>query len=876
MDTGHQYAIEAAQPVAADCLPGHLTPLVEGEWAVWRWFVLRGTGFPVERMSDLSFPHCAAAADRLLNAEASAKISQSDAIAAVNQILDRFRQKGITPDDDRFRATLTILRQIRAGRAPAVAAGTAFEGVLAAYTKTLQEQTARQAEFDQLFSHSLELQSRELRTVAHDPLFQEAIIWQSRQAFESGVRPLLERSNAVCGRNKKERQREELVANYLQRYCLKSETIGFFGPVAWGRLDPDSPVLEPAPGKNLVQKRTTYFEDWAIASVAERLSTIPELKWWTPPRIAPYFQQENRTLHSARSGPVMLDELAAALLPMCDGWNLPPDILAALAASAGFRNLTRQQLCDRLEELAAQGILVWRFLTPIEANAEVNLRSQLFRVRDPLLRQEALSALDRLESTRNAVSAAAGNAVQLNSALSDLEINFEEITRTPAQRNCGATYAARTIVYEDCQRDLVLAGSPELFRPVLPALSLLLRSLRWFVQAAGAAFHDVLQQPYRELSGGQEAAEIPATALASRIGAQVAESPSLQELERAFRNKWAEILCQSMSTAVVQFNSVEIRTQVEKAFPDLKAPCQPVLYYCPDMMISAPDAETIRRGEGLYVLSELHVAKNTLTSTLFVEQHPAKQELFAATAWDCHPESFKILPSRKWQRLTVRTNEGIFCPKDFLLATVPEAVAPTGLTSHPISDLSVCERGGRLTVKSPDGRCFDVLEAFADLFFSYLMHKASWLPELPHTPCVAIDRLVIQRESWRFPASSLQFALEKLEHLRFLGARKWKREHCLPEVMFVKTPLETKPFYVDLSSPIYVEILSKMVRRLVDSSFAGQEIIFSEMLPTTLGAWLQDAGGARYASEFRFALVDLTSRNYRVAKTREGSGDLRI
>jgi hypothetical protein len=823
-------------------------------------------------MSALSFPHCAAAADRLLNAEASARISQSDAIAAVNQTLDRFRQEGMTPDDDRFQATLTILRQIRAGRAPAVAAGMALEGVLAAYTMTLQEQAARQAEFDQLFSHSLEQQSRELETVAHDPLFQEAVIWQNRQAFESGVRPLLEHSNAACGRNKKERQREELVANYLQRYCLKSETIGFFGPVAWGLLSPDSPVLELAPGQNLVQRRTTYFEDWAIASVAERLSTIPELKWWIPPRLAPYFHLEKRTLHSARSGPMMLDELAAAVLPLCDGRNLPPDILAALTGRAGFCNLTRRQLCDRLEELAAQGVLVWRFLTPIEANAEINLRSQLFRVRDPLLRQEALSALDRLESTRNAVSAAAGNAVQLNSALSDLETNFEQITRTPAQRNCGATYAARTIVYEDCQRNLALGGSPELFRPILPALSLLLRSLRWFVQAAGAAFHDVLQQPYHELAGGQEA-EIPAATLASRIGAKVAELPAMLEVERAFRNKWAEILCLSMATATVQFNSGEIRTQVEKAFPDLKASCQPVLYYCPDMMISAPDAETIRRGEGLYVLSELHVAKNTLTSTLFVEQHPAKQELFSATAWDCHPESFRILPSRKWQRLTVRTNEGIFCPKDFLLATVPEAVAPTGLASHPISDLSVCKRGGRLTVKTPDGQYFDILEAFADLFFSFLMHKASWLPELPHTPRVAIDRLVIQREGWRFPAGSLQFALEKLEHLRFLGARKWKREYCLPETMFVKTPLETKPFYVDLSSPIYVEILSKMVRRLVDSSFAGQELIFSEMLPTPPGAWLQDAAGARYASELRFALVDLTSRSCRIARTGEESGD---
>jgi hypothetical protein len=141
-----------------------------------------------------------------------------------------------------------------------------------------------------------------------------------------------------------------------------------------------------------------------------------------------------------------------------------------------------------------------------------------------------------------------------------------------------------------------------------------------------------------------------------------------------------------------------------------------------------------------------------------------------------------------------------------------------------------------------------------------VMNKASWIPPLRHAPWVLIDKLVIHRETWRFRKDELDFAMKKDEASRFLGARRWMKSHGLPQKTFVKSALEVKPFYVDLESPVLVEILCRAIRRMNSSDAEGEELIFSEMLPGPQQLWLQDAKGASYTSELRFAVVDLKAR----------------
>jgi hypothetical protein len=81
----------------------------------------------------------------------------------------------------------------------------------------------------------------------------------------------------------------------------------------------------------------------------------------------------------------------------------------------------------------------------------------------------------------------------------------------------------------------------------------------------------------------------------------------------------------------------------------------------------------------------------------------------------------------------------------------------------------------------------------------------------------------------------------------------------MPRQVFVKTPIEIKPFYLDFDSPIYVEILAKKVRRTGEASLAEPPITVTEMLPEHTALWLSDAEGQRYTSEFRFAALDLAA-----------------
>ena len=87
------------------------------------------------------------------------------------------------------------------------------------------------------------LRQKTLRDFARDPMFQQAVIWQNRQAFEPAVLSLV-REHQESARNQRQRKNGDFVANYAQRYCVKNDTIGFFGPVAWGRIEPGSGIIE--------------------------------------------------------------------------------------------------------------------------------------------------------------------------------------------------------------------------------------------------------------------------------------------------------------------------------------------------------------------------------------------------------------------------------------------------------------------------------------------------------------------------------------------------------------------------------------------------------------------------------------------------------
>lgn len=175
-----------------------------------------------------------------------------------------------------------------------------------------------------------------LRGVARDSMFREAVTWQNPAALDNAVLKLADGSPAKPSRV---RQREELVASYWQRYCAKNDTIGFFGPLAWGRISDDGPPLGSRSGR-LIRERDVHLEAWGVQALAETID--PELTIATGPHAAADLRAalERHPDATARErGLAALDRLERALDAVADA---PPEALrAALAAlDATFSELT--------------------------------------------------------------------------------------------------------------------------------------------------------------------------------------------------------------------------------------------------------------------------------------------------------------------------------------------------------------------------------------------------------------------------------------------------------------------------------------------------------------------------------------------------------
>ena len=245
-----------------------------------------------------------------------------------------------------------------------------------------------------------------------------------------------------AARRSKQRQRELVIANYLQRYCLKNDTIGFFGPV--GRrasADPGAAGLVVRPGEQVIARRSTYFEVWAIDKVAAEIARRGRVLGWLRPRRTRSVFVAGNAPHRPHRGPVTLTGAELRVLAACDGRRTVSEVLGGAGGPGGSAVLAR---------LAGLGALRLDLLGPIEARPERTLRAKLTRITDPAVRDPALAKLDSLIAARDRVAAAAGDEASLTIALAELnELLRKHLTTVPGERRPGETYAGRTLVYED-------------------------------------------------------------------------------------------------------------------------------------------------------------------------------------------------------------------------------------------------------------------------------------------------------------------------------------------------------------------------------------------------------------------------------------------
>jgi hypothetical protein len=823
--------------------------------------VLRGTGFPVANLLRLSLPICAAAADALQEAEEEVERVKNQALDVVRNVLDELRQKGEWEKTEKRNPLLKAMRDLNRGIAPPPHLIPGAADVLETLSAALALRDEAQAKYQRAYEEMAFQTSCELYNLALDERFQEAIIWQNRGVFQSAVSPLLSEPPTHGKRNSKRRQKEELVATYLQRYCAKNDTIGFFGPVVWAKLVEDGQALKAEPGPELLASRTVYLESWCIDVLAEQLSRNIAIRPWTTPRMLPYMHLDGTTLMFPLGRTVRITAVEAAALRACDGQDTAQEVVAKLMRDFPTLFKSEARGYQLLQRLCDQKLIVWDFIVPSGLNSHLAYRQLLERIKDERLREAPLKALEELEDGRAAVARAAGNPVELDEALGQIESSFMRSSDVAATRSAGKTYAARTIIYEDCCRDIDVEVGPELLGELGPPLSLLLTSARWFTFQVAEFYRKAFLKIYTELAHQKGSATIDASAFWYRAHPLINNKSQTASvaLIPVFQQRWADVLSiKDRDQRRVSYSVEQLRRKVLEVFEAPRAGWSMARYHSPDVMIAARSVEAIQRGDYELVLGEMHMGRNTLMTALFVDQHPRQEELFHAVECDLPEDGIRMAPPKALPGWSARLAPALYPPKNYRLVVSPDSFCDDKSRALSVGDLVVEQQKDNLFVRTHDGRLkFNILEALADALSNMTQNYFKMLRADKHTPRINIDRLVVARESWTFTPSELSFAFEKEDTARFMAARRWMRAHGLPNFVFVKSAAEVKPVYLDLSSPLYVDIFAKVVRRTSESEEHSQSsITISEMYPGHDQSWLPDAAGQRYTSEFRVVAVD--------------------
>lgn len=844
-------------------LPEHLIRLSGCSWALWRWSVLRGAGFPASEVLKLSSPACATAADDLLMAENHRDQARRDAIGAVSRELNSLEANQGWGDKPKRGLLLNARIKLKAEKLPKPA--TLPAGVALAVEKLGVElaavEAARQRYLEE-HSAAVARSSAAIREAVSANQLREAIIWQNRRAHHNAVAPLLLGGENGTNRGFQQRQREELVANYLQRYCLKNDTIGFFGPVCWAALGTTDAPIVARPGPKLIASRRVYFEAWCIDALAETVAANVDLRKWLAPRRMPYLHMVGSTLYLPTSSAIVMPAKQTAVLKSCAGDRIAKEIVQDLLANTSLGYSSAEEIYAILEKLVADGLITWTIEVPIGSHPERDVRALFERIEEEGIRRTAIGALDELESARDLVAGAAGDARKLDEALSNLETTFTRLTGRAPTRAAGQIYAGRTLAFEDCERDLHAEIGAELLKDIERPLAILLASARWITHRSAEEYRKSFDRIYANLSRQTNSRTLSASNFWIHAQRSLLDNGTrtVELVESLLQDKWAEVLSIPGGQRRVSYTSEELRPRIEAAFDAPLPGWQYARYHSPDVMIAASSIAAIERGEYLCVLGELHVGMNTVGAALFVDQHPVPEEVSQAFEQDFPEPRLVPVPAKTWENATHRTRFALMSPRDFRLLVGHDCIVTPEMKTVPLGDMVVAASNDSLVVQTRDGRLqFELIDVIGDLLSMSIINSLTILRPEAHTPRVTIDRMVVCREAWRFAAAELEFAFENDEAARFIGARRWAQSHDLPRSAFVKVRIERKPFYLDFDSPIFVEIFTKAVRRACSAVPDEGSVTISEMLPRMDQLWLPDAEGRRYTSELRFVAVDLAS-----------------
>ncbi|MCY1079556.1 hypothetical protein [Archangium lansingense] len=755
-------------------------------WNLFPHLVVRTTGFPFERLERLRCPDAAESARRLW-----AERRELEALKASGPRLRR--------------PPSAVLAALKAGR-PVDVEGLESPEFFATYNVHARAAQEAESAFEAAFSRESARVEEALAALRTEPRFLEAVASSSPPV----ARDLL------AGREGARLKRQ--VASYLQRVCAKNETMSFFGPINYGRVELGAPtgVSVRWSGPEVLVGRNTFAASWLVLGLVRVIAADPEVALWLVLRRKAFASMPPRK--GAAPNPASVEDVLPRLVEAVDGTRP----LLALREALGVElpllldavrfGLQRNLFTHQLEVPAASH-------HPLEDLAErlAGLPGQA--AREHLRELEGLLGVMARYSAADAVTKMALNEELAKLARERWSVAPQAASSTSENHNF---YQDRLPMREECGGDLRLTvggeRAEELTRRLEPALGLMgeasLRT-REASRAAVAALVGARTVPFWKVVAAYGEKPVPYdTTVASALAAAITD-PGAR--------------CVELDPAVL---------------PTPRADAALPIVTSIDLLVGASDVEAWSRGDYELVVGDVHDTALVWGWALqfHEERRRVESEVVRALGALRRPMPFvTVLASRRTGLL----------PSEF-----PGPVVELGGVSArasawrlPFDDLQV-ESDGR-TARLLSSRLGTEVCLYNGEIES-LVQTAFALPRIrplrvslgAHTPRVMLGGAVLQREQWRLEAADGEALLAcKDDKARLRTAVGIWARMGLPDHVFAKFPGERKPVLVDVRSPALLRVFVNLLEQ-------KGEVMLSEMLPAPGQLWLGAAGG-RHTAELR-------------------------
>ncbi len=800
------------------------------DWSLWRVYAVRGAGFPIDLLDGFVDEAHSARLAEVLATQARCDEARTALHAYVRARLPLDAGRPERPWNRALKAVQKRRPQVEVpDDVEARALAARYAAAVAAQSAAYVAWRADYARADLRFTETA-------RSVAADADFRAAVAWQNEPALAQLTRHYARRPDARDAAET--RQYRRLVASYLQRYCAKNEQIGFFGPCGWGLVDGTQATLVAAP--SVAPTLRPYFEYWAIAALADRAARLaPDA---LTPRLAPDVRLDARGL-VLPDAVLPLDAAQREFLAALDGTLDVATLIARYAGrpetglddGAGLRAL--------LAQLAQTGIIDWRLPVPVTPDASRSFDACLAR----MSRSPDLAAFAADWRALDAARAALADAprVEMPARIAALNAGFEALAGTAARRLGGTAYAGRTPLYADAVREIELTLPDTLFESLAPAFAPVLASAQWYMQQLLAQYLEYVTGVWRGLEGGNE---VPLASLWRALQAETETALAIgEDVVEQLQERWRRVLDVDVELRRQDFDVDAIAERARAIFALPAPPWSGARFQAPDLLLAARDLEAIERGEWQVVLGEIHPGTNLMMQTVTGKLCPVREATLAATA-RVQTES-EILPAIAREARGHRTAYSLELDHDYVIEYGASLASRGGERVLRIAELVVRGGANGPVLALRDGsRQWPLIQFVGPQLRSIGISRFKPFAVERHLPRLTLGRLVLQRESWSVPRDALDFVTLRDRAERLLALRRWARALGLPRYCFYRVPGELKPWYLDLESPVYCDLLADAVRKA-----AAGPLAIGEMLPDPAHCWLRDGRGRRYTAELRMA-----------------------